>query len=125
MDEGACGEFTTDSMVRGHHVYQEVWIPITGEYDSTDFTSLLASLMASLLKCSFSDPSGSGSNSSRDCFLAFKYFSNTMCSSRLREMIVGKLSRLPDQPRKPRKFSPSNDLPCTVFETALQFPINL
>ena len=32
MDEGACGEFTTDSMVRGHHVYQEVWTPITGEY---------------------------------------------------------------------------------------------
>ena len=32
MDEGACGEFTTDSMVRGHHAYQEVWTPITGEY---------------------------------------------------------------------------------------------
>ena len=28
---------------------------------------------------------------------------------------VGKLSRLPDQPRKPQKFSPSNDLPCTVL----------
>ena len=32
MDEGACREFTTDSMVRGHHVNQEVWSPITGEY---------------------------------------------------------------------------------------------
>ena len=33
MDEDlASGEFTTDSMVRGHHVYQEVWTPITGEY---------------------------------------------------------------------------------------------
>ena len=81
MDEGACGEFTTDSMVRGHHVYQEVWIPITGEYDSTDFTSLLASLMASLLKCSLSDPSGSGSNSSRDCFLGLNT-SATPCALR-------------------------------------------
>ena len=81
-------------------------------FDSTNFTSLLASLMASLLKCSLSDPSGSGSNSSRDCFLGFKYFSNAMCSSQLREMIVGKFSRLPDQPRK---FSSSNDLPCTVI----------
>ena len=33
MDEDfASGEFTTDSMVRGHHVYQEVWASITGEY---------------------------------------------------------------------------------------------
>ena len=33
MDEDfASGEFTTDSMVRGHHVYQEVWTQITGEY---------------------------------------------------------------------------------------------
>ena len=32
MDEGGCGEFTTDSMARGHYVYQEVWTPITGEY---------------------------------------------------------------------------------------------
>lgn len=33
MDEGfARREFTTDSMLLGHHVYQEVWIPVTGEY---------------------------------------------------------------------------------------------
>ena len=24
------GEFTTDSMVQDHHVYQELWTPITG-----------------------------------------------------------------------------------------------
>ena len=30
---------------------------------------------------------------------------------------MGKLLRLPDQPRKPRKFSPSNDLPCTVLQS--------
>jgi len=27
-----CGGFTIDSMVRGHHVYQEVWTPVIGEY---------------------------------------------------------------------------------------------
>ena len=33
MDEDfSSGEFTTDSMVQGHHVYQEVWTPNTGEY---------------------------------------------------------------------------------------------
>ena len=33
MDEDlASGEFTTDNMVQGLHVYQEVWTPITGEY---------------------------------------------------------------------------------------------
>ena len=80
-------------------------------FDSTNFTSLLASLIASLLKCLLRDPSGSGSNSSGGFFLGYKYFSNTMCSSRLREMIVGKHSRLPSQPQK---FSPSKDLPCTV-----------
>lgn len=26
-----CGELTIDSMVRGHHVYQQVWTPLTGE----------------------------------------------------------------------------------------------
>ena len=46
----------------------------------------------------------------------FRYLNNTMCSSPpSRIMIVGKLSWLPSQLRKPRKFSPSNDLPCTVL----------
>ena len=85
MDEGACGEFTTDSMVRGHHVYQEVWTPITGEY----------------LVCAREEEN----SQDRYAVAVLKHD----------EIIVGKLSRLPDQPRKLRKFSPSNDLPCTVL----------
>ena len=49
-------------------------------------------------------------------FLGFRYLNYAMWSSPpLWKSIVGKLSRLPSQPRKPRKFSPLNDLPCTVL----------
>ena len=80
-------------------------------FDSTNFISLLVSLIASLLKCSLRDPSGSGSNSSQG-FLGFKYFSNAMRTLQLQETIVGKLLRLPSQLRK---SSLLNILPCTVY----------
>jgi len=31
VEDLACGEFTIDSMVQGHHVYQQVWTPVAGE----------------------------------------------------------------------------------------------
>ena len=63
-------------------------------FDITNFTSLLASLIASLLKCSLGDPTGFRSNSFK---VDFKYFSNTTCSQQLQKMIVGKILWLPSQ----------------------------
>ena len=74
MDEDACGKFTTDSMVRGHHVNQEVWTPITGEY----------------LVCAREE------ENSQD-----RYAVAVLTHDEIVGQIVGKLSRLPDQPRKP------------------------
>ena len=97
---------------KSSHKYGE---HLLDSFNSTNVTSLLASLIASLFKCSLRDPSRSGSNSSQVFFLGFKYFSNAMCTLQLRESIVGKLVWLPSQPRKSQKFSPVNVLPCTVI----------
>ena len=114
----ACGEFTIDSMVRGHHVYQQVWIPVTGEslilgkktmHDRYAVAVLQHDIIVGHLPRSISTVC-----LYKDAVVASykhhgKYHGIT-------ENITGKLSCiwLPSELQKLQKFSPSNDLPCTV-----------